>query len=78
MFSIKTHLPSPVGVTEGDIDTAVVMNIEVEVEGSAIVMEDSQVPVNSLIAEVLGDGCTGHCAVSIVDGNDTLQRYIVY
>ena len=34
-------------------------------------------PVNSLIAEVLGDGCTGHCTVSIVD-HDTLQRYIVY
>ena len=28
-------------------------------------------PVNSLIAEVLGDGCTGHCAVSI-DDNGTL------
>ena len=41
------------------------MNIEVEVEGSTIVMEDSQVLVNSLLAEVLGDGCTGHCAVSI-------------
>ena len=35
--SIKTHLPTSVGVTEGDIDTATVMNIE---EGT-IVMEDS-------------------------------------
>ena len=41
LFSIKTHLPTLVGVTEGDIDTAVVMNIEVEEEGSIIVMEDS-------------------------------------
>ena len=65
MFSIKKHLPTLVGVTEGDIDTAVVMNTEVEEEGSTIVMEDSQVLVNSLLAEVLGDGCTGHCAVSI-------------
>ena len=39
LFSIKTHLPTLVGVTEGDIDT--VMNIEVEEEGSIIVMEDS-------------------------------------
>ena len=39
--SIKTYLPTSVGVTEGDIDTATVMNIEVEEEGSTIVMEDS-------------------------------------
>ena len=37
--SIKTYLPTSVGVTEDDIDTATVMNIEVE-EGT-IVMEDS-------------------------------------
>ena len=31
LCSIKIHLPIVVGVTDGDIDTAVVMNIEVEV-----------------------------------------------
>ena len=40
-YSIKTHLPTLVGVTEGDMDTATVMNIEVEVEVVTIVMEDS-------------------------------------
>ena len=52
-------------------DTAVVMNIEVEV---TIVMEDSieHHSASQLTdSEVLGDGCTGHCAVSI-DDNGTL------
>ena len=31
-------------------------------------------PVNSLIAEALGDGCTEHCAVSIGVGNDIHYR----
>ena len=35
----KTHLPTLVDVTEGDIDTAVVMNIEVEVV--TVVIENS-------------------------------------